>query len=947
MNKRIRIFSAILAIVLLAATILSVSTFAVESTPTPSTRGQLTITELNAADVNNTAYQYIEILNTSKVEVDLSEYYLYRWGASNRTNSYDLTILKNILGDGAPYDLARAQVTQTSTVLNPGEVAILWLNTRNVSGGVTPTGADQNSDSVIDVKDFRLKWGIEDTVKVVNVAFSFEEAKFYKVTTTSNYSDSYNSGFLPIVPGDCIVNLTHKDSVFEGFTVSGKPMTPANDTVSTAVTAGALTGAAALARHKAADCSALFFTEDYGSSAIPTSNVFHFFEYLDPNAYELQGGALGTIAVNGANNYKSFVTGKKTASGDYAVNSGLCGYADKAAPNTKLYFADEGNAGKASPGKLEVGQFGYRSAELMGTQSRIENDGTYSVRFVASVDEAELTAAQKAGFEIIANYTDKNGQKDIKTITGETHTVYASIYGKGENGAEKYTQTDLTNGHSYFLTMTVKNISIDIYEDVEFTVAPYIVDGNGTKHTFYSGKAVYNDSVRDTTADAPRSKEEQIMNGFTIAQKTTPTMHELEGLQPTGEYAGIKAIWFEGMNCGNQKTKVFAYVGVPSGASESEKVPAVVLLHGGGGHAFLCWVKMWNDRGYAAIAIDTTGYFPTAPNAGSYETCSNWSYGLPTSIAETGYTSAPNKDNMSSSAGSVENMWMYHAVGQAILAGNILRADARVDSEKVGVTGISWGGVITSITIGYDNRFAFAIPIYGSGYLDEAKSWMKDHFSTDATQRLWLAQERFENVDMPVLWLCWNDDYCFSINSNSKSYLDTVKNNANTRISMITGMTHSHTAGWNRPESITFADSVVKNGAKLTGFVSQPSDTERTLNLSLTLDASATQVKANLYYITSRMTYSNHYKHGTTNTFMDQEWQTLELTVNNGKVTGEVPIEARGYYIEITTSVNGTQYVTTSSYIVPAWELPKEGVEVDLTTVPNIGEDDRVDFEAF
>lgn len=128
---------------------------------------------------------------------------------------------------------------------------------------------------------------------------------------------------------------------------------------------------------------------------------------------------------------------------------------------------------------------------------------------------------------------------------------------------------------------------------------------------------------------------------------------------------------------------------------------------------------------------------------------------------------------------------MYHAVGQSILAGNILRADARVDSEKVGITGVSWGGVITSVTIGYDTRFAFAIPVYGSGYLDKAKSWMKDNFSSAATKALWLAQERFSNVDMPILWLCWNDDNCFSINSNSKSYLDTVQKNSETRISMI------------------------------------------------------------------------------------------------------------------------------------------------------------------
>ena len=151
---------------------------------------------------------------------------------------------------------------------------------------------------------------------------------------------------------------------------------------------------------------------------------------------------------------------------------------------------------------------------------------------------------------------------------------------------------------------------------------------------------------------------------------------------------------------------------------------------------------------------------------------------------------------MGSSKGKVENMWMYHAVGQTILAANILRADERVDADKVGVTGISWGGVITSITIGYDNRFAFAIPIYGSGYLNESLAWMKDNFGGAETQELWLAQDNFDKVDMPVLWLCWNDDTCFSINSNSKSFLDTIKNNPETRISMINKMMHSHGCGW-------------------------------------------------------------------------------------------------------------------------------------------------------
>ena len=32
-----------------------------------------------------------------------------------------------------------------------------------------------------------------------------------------------------------------------------------------------------------------------------------------------------------------------------------------------------------------------------------------------------------------------------------------------------------------------------------------------------------------------------------------------------------------------------------------------VLVHGGGGTAFDAWVRLWNDRGYAAIAMDLAG----------------------------------------------------------------------------------------------------------------------------------------------------------------------------------------------------------------------------------------------------------------------------------------------------------------------------------------------------
>ena len=48
---------------------------------------------------------------------------------------------------------------------------------------------------------------------------------------------------------------------------------------------------------------------------------------------------------------------------------------------------------------------------------------------------------------------------------------------------------------------------------------------------------------------------------------------------------------------------MFAWCGLPAAAAGT-KSPAMVLVHGGGGTAFEHWVRLWNDRGYAAIAMD-------------------------------------------------------------------------------------------------------------------------------------------------------------------------------------------------------------------------------------------------------------------------------------------------------------------------------------------------------
>ena len=410
-------------------------------------------------------------------------------------------------------------------------------------------------------------------------------------------------------------------------------------------------------------------------------------------------------------------------------------------------------------------------------------------------------------------------------------------------------------------------------------------------------------------------KREMIARAFALAKDRAPQFHRLPSLDPTDAHAGILAGWFEGASLSNgQKTRVFGYYGLPAQATPASPVPGIVLVHGGGGHAFLNWVKMWNDRGYAAIALDYTGFFPTCPNAGiKGEPAENWVRELPAALAQGGYTVAPTNDEMTSSEGPVEDMWMYHAVTQAILSSNILRADTCVCPDQIGISGVSWGGVITSLTIGYDDRFAFAIPIYGSAYLDESHAWMGEKFSGEATQFLWLAQDRLDRVRFPVLWQCWNDDTCFSINSNSKSYLHALPNNGDSRLSVLHNMGHSHRRAWVRKEPLIFADSVIKGTQKIPQIKVEING--RDIVASAQECPADASVSFKLYYLTEPMRYERYNKKGIgVDTYLVEDWKIAELACENGVATGCIPADAAEFYVELETTLEEAPCVVTSPY---------------------------------
>ncbi len=276
-----------------------------------------------------------------------------------------------------------------------------------------------------------------------------------------------------------------------------------------------------------------------------------------------------------------------------------------------------------------------------------------------------------------------------------------------------------------------------------------------------------------------------------------PKVTVAEDYRSDGE---LRAIFFDALPWQGRDTKVFAWLGLPE--NRKSRVPGIVLVHGGGGTAFKEWVKLWNERGFAAISIAVEGQIDrrVVPQAGKQRR--EWkshAWPGPKRVGIYGDTTQPLKDQ-----------WMYHAVADTVLANTLLRSLPEVNDEKVGLMGISWGGVITSTVVGIDSRFDFAIPTYGCGNLDNAENqYGRALKNNQIYKQLWDPMQRMGRAKMPILWFSWPEDSHFPLDCQADSYRLAQ---GPQMISLVPKMRHGHAPPWNRPESYAFAESVVKTG---------------------------------------------------------------------------------------------------------------------------------------
>lgn len=345
---------------------------------------------------------------------------------------------------------------------------------------------------------------------------------------------------------------------------------------------------------------------------------------------------------------------------------------------------------------------------------------------------------------------------------------------------------------------------------------------------------------------------------------------------PALDKENLRAVFFDGLPYQGKATRVFAYLGNPANTDAHHKVPGMVLVHGGGGTAFPEWVRIWNERGYAAIAMDLEGHAP-----GTNE------FAGPARVGVFNDAHLP-----------LTNQWMYHAVADIMLAHSLLAAQPGVDAKRIGVTGISWGGVLSSLVTGADARFKFAAPVYGCGFLHDSAGFfgksLRQSVGEDFAQRtMWDPARYFTAARMPILWVNGDQDAHFSVDITSRSH-EAMKRNS--FLSIHPAMPHSHPPGWQLnsvPEIYAFADHILKRGGPLPRITSQPTGT----NIVVKYRSPRTITNAVVWYADGPIVYQQ--PESMKPAF---SWHRLDAALNPKArtVTATLPADAKAYYVNIT-----------------------------------------------
>lgn len=385
-------------------------------------------------------------------------------------------------------------------------------------------------------------------------------------------------------------------------------------------------------------------------------------------------------------------------------------------------------------------------------------------------------------------------------------------------------------------------------------------------------------------------------------KKEVPAMEWLKRDGP------VQSLLYAGENYRGNPTQVYAVYASPKTLGENtatEKFPAVVLIHGGGGTAFAEWVYLWAKRGYAAIAMDLSGSRPP-------DLASDPKTGAPLLAARTkesivrlpnGGPNHGHPEKFDSIVNEVSDHWPFHAAASVIRAHTLLRSFPEVDAERTAVTGISWGGYTTCLVASLDDRFKAAVPVYGCGFLYEGESVQKPAIDKLGDARgKWIAEydpsSLLPRCRVPILFVNGTNDVHYPLDSYMKTFL---KVPAQKEMRIQVNMAHGHNAGWAPQEIGLFIDSKCRAGKPLPVLGELRVSGDR---ISLPVQSVVPLQRAELHYTTDTGLRSK------------RTWMTVPANMESGLVsTQKPPAEANTWFLSVTDERGAM--VTTGVQFVP------------------------------
>ena len=156
---------------------------------------------------------------------------------------------------------------------------------------------------------------------------------------------------------------------------------------------------------------------------------------------------------------------------------------------------------------------------------------------------------------------------------------------------------------------------------------------------------------------------------------------------------------------GPNKEPFYVIAAVPE-LKKAEKLPGMLIIHGGAGSAEKDKCISWAQRGYTAVAMDLPGIVNPAARTTVDGRKDERSYALASS--ERFYAWPDAKASV-----------LYDAVSSALKALAVLRSLPETDPQRIGVVGLSWGGY-TSIMVGgiAGDKVKAVMSVFGSGFYD-------------------------------------------------------------------------------------------------------------------------------------------------------------------------------------------------------------------------------------